>query len=292
MGPCFVSVIIPVYNDQPGINACLQALDLQTWPKDCYEVIVIDNKSDPPIKIDPSLNSNIRLITCLKPGSYAARNAGISESQGEVLAFTDADCLPDPDWIRAGVAALNKNRGNYIIGGEVKLSLSSKPTAVELYQYLNGFMQRENIEERGFSATANMFCTHSQAHDTGNFNEMLLSGGDREWCWRAADIGFPTKYDQKVKVTSHPRRSIAEGIRQVRRVAGGRQKLCKMETKHVNPSNIKPHRTGWAAAKWILTHPDLSFVNRARVFGVAVILKFTKDIERIRLSCGTKEERG
>ncbi len=287
----FVSVIIPVYNDQAGIDECLRALDAQTWPRECYEIIVVDNASNPPIKIDPSFKDVACILTCPTSGSYAARNAGISKAQGEVFAFTDADCFPDPDWISAGAAALERNRGRFIIGGEVALFLSQQPTAVELYQYWGSFMQRENIEHLGFSVTANLFVTRSQVQGVGTFDERLFSGGDLEWCWRAAHSGFPVIFAPEVKVTTAPRRSLSSAIRQVRRVAGGRHKLRKMKTAHINPAAVKPRRTGWAAARWILSHPDISAWNRIRIFCVALVLRIAQVIESLRLSHGSTAER-
>lgn len=135
-----VTVIIPVYNDQAGIDACLAALSLQTWPRDRCEVIVIDNASNPPIRLNPAFADFARIVICSTPGAYAARNAGVAAARGEVLAFTDADCVPDRNWIAAGVAALEREAGLCIVGGEVSLSLSQRPSAIERYQYLTGFV--------------------------------------------------------------------------------------------------------------------------------------------------------
>ncbi|TVR66476.1 MAG: glycosyltransferase family 2 protein [Candidatus Competibacteraceae bacterium] len=67
---------------------------------------VIDNASKPPLRLNPTVADFARIVVCPTPGAYAARNAGIAAARGEVLAFTDADRIPDRNWIRAGVAAL------------------------------------------------------------------------------------------------------------------------------------------------------------------------------------------
>ncbi len=287
----FVSAIIPVYNDQTGIDACLAALSKQTWPGDCYEVIVVDNDSKPPIKIASCYNCFARLAKCSIPGAYAARNKGIAEARGDILAFIDADCVPSDNWVESGVATLKREGASCIIGGEVVLSLSPKPTAVELYQYMAGFMQRENIEQRGFSATANIFVTRRAIEVIGEFSENLLSGGDCEWCWRSAEHGIPTKFAPEVKVASFPRKSLVSAIRQARRVAGGRYKLQDIKADHISTKGIKPHRTGISALKWILYHPDMKAWNKTRVLGVAVILRLVRLIENYRLLLGSKAER-
>lgn len=286
-----VSVIIPVYNDPTGIDICLAALSSQTYPSDYYEVIVIDNASNPPIRLDLAFSKNARLVACPTPGSYAARNAGIAAASGEVLAFTDADCVPDRDWISAGVAALFREKECCIIGGEVALSLSEQPTAVEYYQYLVGFMQRENIEDRGFSATANLFATKTQILAIGLFNEKLLSGGDLEWCWRAAKAGFSIQYTPEVIVYTTPRTSLVSAIRQARRVAGGRYTLYGTRLEHIPPIGLRPHRSVVSAAKWILSHSELTIWNRGKVFVVASLLKIVQILEMLRLLCGVRPER-
>lgn len=287
----FVSVIIPVYNDQSGIDACLDALVTQSYPRERFEIIVADNGSAPPIRIDPKYGELVRLICCATPGSYAARNAGIAASRGDVLAFTDADCLPDSIWIKAGVAALEQTQGRSIIGGEVLLTLSAHPTAVERYQFLAGFMQRENIERLGFTVTANLFTTLEQVERVGPFDEKLLSGGDREWSWRANHAGFSIRYEENALVRTSPRTSLASAIRQTRRTAGGRRTLRQLGVVHVTADGLRPHRSLFNALRWIVTHPKLTLWQRGQVLVVATILKSVQWIEEVRLSMGQSLER-
>lgn len=287
----FVSVIVPVFNDQIGLDKCLGALAMQSWPHDRYEVIVVDNTSDPPLVIDATHSGIVRLIHCATPGSYAARNIGIKEARGNVLSFIDADCIPDTNWISAGVAALKNLDGCAIVGGEVEFVISREPTSVELYQYVCGFMQRENIKYQGFTGNGNLFVEKAQINKIGLYNENLLSGGDREWCWRARHCGVPVVYAPDARVTTTPRKSLAGAIRQARRVAGGRHVLRTMEQRHVNLSGIRPHREGWAAVKWILTHPYLTSLSRMRVFTVAIIIKISTLLESVRLALGQAPER-
>ena len=95
----YISVIIPVYNDSQRLQLCLAALENQSYPKDSYEVIVIDNNSTDNVK--KIVNNCSQAIYAFKKtkGSYAARNKGISLARGEVLAFTDSDCIPTHHWL-------------------------------------------------------------------------------------------------------------------------------------------------------------------------------------------------
>ena len=88
----FVTVIIPFYNDLDRLRECLICVFLQTYPHDCYEVIVVDNGSDEDFSPLQNKFHDLELLYEYRPGSYAARNTGIRYSKGEVLAFTDSDC--------------------------------------------------------------------------------------------------------------------------------------------------------------------------------------------------------
>lgn len=285
-----VSVIIPVFNDAAGIGKCLDALGRQSYPGTLVEVIVVDNGSEPPMRLAQGHSDGARLIACESPGSYSARNAGITSAQGDVLAFTDADCIPDRDWLTKGIAELRVHDGRCVIGGEVRLRPSPRPSAVELYQAISGFMQRENVRDRGFTATANLFVTRAAMEQIGPFDTTLLSGGDREWSWRAADSGYPVVYAADAVVVTPPRRSLRAAARQVRRVAGGRAGL-RRDGGTGRSEHVKPHRGPLKSVQWILRHPDLGAWNRVRVLVVAVILYLVRLLERARLSLGFSPER-
>jgi len=293
MNHYLISVIIPVYNDQHGLDECLRALGNQSLPYQNFEVVVVDNASQPEIKLPKLANLNCILETCEKLGSYAARNVGVRIASGEVIAFLDADCLPEKDWLEQGLAAVQSAPLKTLVGGEVKLTTSEKPTAVELYQCLTGFGQQYNIEQQNFSATANLFVRQEQALLIGKFNENLLSGGDREWSWRAKAHGFDIKFSRSTLVATVPRKSLGAAIKQARRIAGGRYHFKKLSAadSHGDITGLAPRRGTWEATWWLLTHAELSLIDRSRVFSVAITLKLVQMIETFRLEKGASPER-
>jgi len=99
----FASVIIPVYNDVKRLEICLKTLEAQTYNKDRYEVIVIDNGFNENIESAAAKYRHVKLLKESRPGAEAARNTGIAAAAGEVLAFTDSDCVPAEDWLEKGV---------------------------------------------------------------------------------------------------------------------------------------------------------------------------------------------
>jgi glycosyltransferase involved in cell wall biosynthesis len=94
-----ISVILPVYNTAPYLQRVIDALRRQDYPSDRYELIFVDNGST-----DGSLEllrdqPDLRVLTEARRGAYAARNLGIAQAQGRILAFTDSDCFALPDWL-------------------------------------------------------------------------------------------------------------------------------------------------------------------------------------------------
>jgi glycosyltransferase involved in cell wall biosynthesis len=90
-----------VHNTAEHLERCLAALTEQDYPRDGFEVLAVDNNSTDGSAAILARAGGIRALTETKQGSYAARNRALREARGELLAFTDSDCAPDPGWLRA-----------------------------------------------------------------------------------------------------------------------------------------------------------------------------------------------
>lgn len=92
------SVIVPAYNAARTINKCLDALQRQSIPKENYEIIVVDDGSTDttPDLIRPY---PVQYLRQANQGPATARNKGAQEANGEIILFTDSDCVPEQDWI-------------------------------------------------------------------------------------------------------------------------------------------------------------------------------------------------
>src|SRR4051812_118153 len=113
----FVSVIIPLYRDWPRLALCIKALYEQDYKR--FEVIIINNCEEDSIPEGFYIPENFRIITEFKPGSYAARNAGIKKASGNLIAFTDSDCIPYPSWISNAVKTFEKDPTCSRIAGKI-----------------------------------------------------------------------------------------------------------------------------------------------------------------------------
>jgi cellulose synthase/poly-beta-1,6-N-acetylglucosamine synthase-like glycosyltransferase len=219
----FVSVVIPVRNDEDGLRRCLEHLERQDYPHDRFEVVVCDNGSiSPPVDV-VGVAPHARLVTEERPGSYHARNAALAAALGDVVAFTDADCLPDPGWLRAGVAALAREARVGLVAGHVEVFAADpdRPRAVEVYQLVHGFPQERYVEEQHFGATANVFTRRPVLDQVGGFDTSLASGGDKEWGKRVHAVGWRVVYDPAVRVRHPARPSWREHRRKLDRVFEG-----------------------------------------------------------------------
>lgn len=289
-----VTIIIPVYNDQRGLNKCLQAIDDQKGVDlSLVRSVVVDNGSQPHLVLPNGLKHSAVLVRTETPGSYAARNFGVRHSSGNVLAFIDADCWPHESWLSEGLKLLIETECSAIIGGEVTFEPSEHPTGTELYQLMMGFGQQRCINAMGFTATANLFVSRKLFELTGPFDETLYSCGDREWAWRAANQGIGVRYAEKSVVYTHPRRSLKGAIIQARRVAGGRCILKKMlhERGQMQADTLNRKKGIRSKSASILNASGYSMSQRLSAFIAACLIRFAHDFERIRLILGSEPER-
>ncbi|MEM9816514.1 MAG: glycosyltransferase [Cyanobacteria bacterium P01_D01_bin.6] len=229
-----VSVIIPVFNDTAGLQQCLVALDSQTYPQSRYEVIVIDNGSDQ-IQAIESLVANhrtTRLVHESTPGSYAARNRGIAVATGEILAFTDADCIPNDDWLMTGVTTLTSISNCGLVAGRIKMLLQNptRPTAVELYESIRALPQNEFVNQAHFGATANIFTYRQVFHTVGLFDSSLKSSGDLEWGQRVYAAGYQQVYAEACLVQHPTHTTLQSFCARARRLVGGHYDLQMKRT--------------------------------------------------------------
>jgi len=221
----FVSVIIPVFNDADRLRICLEALEKQTYPQSCYEVIAIDNASNDGGKTKEVVESYSQAIYGFEesPGSYVARNKGISLSKGEVIAFTDADCIPALNWIEKGVDNLLRVPNRRMVAGKIEIFFKNpdKLTPVELYESLMALPQKEFLEVHHYGATANVFTFKTVLDRVGVFNAKLKSSGDVEWGQRVYACGYQQVYSEDVCVAHPARYSFAQLYKRTIRHAGG-----------------------------------------------------------------------
>lgn len=213
-----ISVIIPTYNDWPGLYECIESLRKQTLPKSQFEVIVADNNSEPSLHED--LNDFVTMIHVPKPGSYAARNEALKLCKGEYIALTDSDCVVSPVWLENGLKILESQKVR--VAGKITLYDRDKNgfSLAACFEKGFAFNQKQSVKQ-GVCVTANLMIHRSFIEMVGNFDDSLLSGGDIEWNRRADSKGIPIIYSDNVEVFHPIRATMKEILKKRRRVVGG-----------------------------------------------------------------------
>lgn len=135
----FISVVVPFYNSDKHLESCISALLSQTYPSSAYEIIMVDNNSTDNSTDLVRKYPQIILLSEAKKGSYAARNRGVAESKGRIIAFTDSDCVPCPEWLDRISASLDLPGVSIIQGGRHYTTESSGLLLLEAYESERAF---------------------------------------------------------------------------------------------------------------------------------------------------------
>jgi len=226
-----VSVVIPVYNDAGPLETCLSALREQSYAQDRYEVVVVDNGSEENIEAVVTPYDRARIVREDRPGSYAARNKGVREAEGEIIAFTDADCVPAPSWLEQGIRRLTGDGGCDLVGGRIEFCFQTpgRPTPAELFDSTHYLDQETYVRKENFAATANAFTWKRLFDEVGPFDDTLRSGGDTEWGRRVKNGGATICYAEEARVRHPARRTYAALRRKKLRVVEGTVRSRKQQ---------------------------------------------------------------
>jgi glycosyltransferase involved in cell wall biosynthesis len=193
------SVIVPTYKRREALRSCMQALARQTYPKEAFEVVVIDDGGSDSLKdLEDGFHGQLRLRLRRqkRSGPATARNHGAHIAHGEYLAFTDDDCEPSPDWLEMLQHSLIAHP-NALVGGRVVNALprnSCSAASQQLVDYLY-CSYTDNGVPRFFAS--NNFALSSRAfRDAGGFDESypLPAAEDRDFCARWTQSGRSMVY--------------------------------------------------------------------------------------------------
>lgn len=283
-----VSIIIPVYND-PRLELCLEALSHQNFPKNKFEVIVVDNNSTIDIKKIVK-KYNFKYLLEKKKGSYAARNKGTKKAKGSIFAFTDSDCIPDKNWIRNGVKELKKY--DYIAGHIELFYKKNTLNITELFEKITAFNQKIYIEHYNFGVTANLFVKKNVFDKVGLFNYNLISGGDLEFGKRVDKEGFKLNYSNNVLVRHPAINTLKKLFNKHKRIIKGIHDINLNQNLKSFLIDLKDDWPQLDDFNSIFKDKRLgTLIKKLKVFYVMLLVKFARISERIKLKLGSKSRR-
>ncbi len=252
-----ISVVIPTYRRPQLLVRCLNALVCQHFDKNAYEIIVVSDGPDESTagvmkQWTDTVIPVIRYIaTPSKKGPAASRNAGWMNARGDLIAFTDDDCIPSANWLLSMRKAY-KCEELTAFTGRVVVPRSESPTDYEL--------NTANLETAEF-VTANCILTKKALQQTGGFDERF------SMAWREdSDLHFKLLQENipicpVPAVVTHPVRKAPWGVSIRDQKKGIYNALLYKKYPGLYRQRIKPHPS------WNYYAMVLAFIASLLCFG-------------------------
>jgi GT2 family glycosyltransferase len=209
-----VSVVVCVYNGESTIADCLEGIAKLAYPD--VEVLVVDDGStDRTAEI--AARFPFRLIRTANQGLSAARNRGLREARGEIVAYIDADARPDPHWLRYLVEKLRDK--TYAGAGGPNLACPEDGEIADCVANAPGRPMHVLLSDRVAEHLpgCNMAFRRSALESIGGFDPVFRTAGDDvDLCWRLQERGWKLAYSPAAVVWHHQRGSVATYLGQQR----------------------------------------------------------------------------
>jgi cellulose synthase/poly-beta-1,6-N-acetylglucosamine synthase-like glycosyltransferase len=212
-----VSIVIPVRNGEATIGALLESLQKLDYDQNKVEVIVVDGKSTDKTR---EIVAKYPVKLCIEDGEglNAARNTGIKNSGGELIAFTDSDCIVPSNWIRKMVENF-RDPQVWCVGGNIRGcedDFLSRYADNTLMPVMRSFKKRQVLSMIklffNYPAGCNMAFRRKAIEEAGYFDEGLRYGADDlELVERVCKAGHKIVLDPNVLVL-HKHRSTLKGL--------------------------------------------------------------------------------
>jgi len=190
-----ISIIIPVYNGEETIGPCLESLLEQEFPKNDYEIIVVDNNSNDQTKNIVNGFPVIYILENQRQGPSPARNRGAEIAKGSCFLFFDADQFAEKNYLKTMMMATHDSEFGAIAGRNIGLNSTNS--------YLGEYWQGEwdakltegNIKSFIRFSGGNVLMKRDVFEKLGGFDEQLKTTEDTDLAWRIQnDLGLKIRY--------------------------------------------------------------------------------------------------
>ncbi len=261
-----ISVIVPIYNGEADLLDLLDCLRGQTYPSDRVEYCLIDNGSDDRTsEILKSASQTGFILHGLSESqiqsSYAARNVGIRAATGEILAFTDADCRPNPNWLESLIAPFEESAVG-LVAGEIR-SLPGD-TLLEHYAARQETLSQKHTLAHPFcpyGQTANLAVRYQVFEQVGLFRPYLTTGGDADLCWRILrETSWQMRFAERAIVRHRHRATWAELRSQWQRYGQSGRYLHELHGVDLMP-DTSLQGYGYRLLRWLLKEFPIAIVR-------------------------------
>ncbi|HET9334316.1 MAG TPA: glycosyltransferase [Gemmatimonadota bacterium] len=212
------TIVVPTRNRPRQLVACLEAIGALRYPREEHEtLVVLDGTPIHPDVRRAAERARARLLYQPATGPAAARNLGAAEARGDVIAFLDDDCAPDPDWLRELDSALAALPGGGAGGRTLNALTDNRYSSASqtLVDYLYEYYNRESAREPLFT-TNNLALPRVAFLELGGFDARFRRAGgeDRELCLRWARSGRGIAYAPRAIVRHSHDLSLRRFLRQ------------------------------------------------------------------------------
>ena len=198
------SVIVPVRNGSAFLERLLPALEAQSLERSRFEIIVADDGSTDGVEDLVRESDLLRLSSGPPRNAFAARNRAARLARAPAIAFCDVDCLPNPTWLEAGLAALDDAD---LVAGAVRFDLPDRRTIWTLLD-MDTTKDQETCVRAGNAETANLFVRRDVFERVGGFDPSLPEHGDFDFAKRCVAAGARLVYGAEA-IARHPTRNRA-----------------------------------------------------------------------------------
>jgi GT2 family glycosyltransferase len=269
-------VVVPVLNRSEAIGRCIEALLEQDYPK--YEVIIVDNGSTDGTR-DIVAHYPVTLIVEERRNPYTARNRGIEAASGDIVAFTDSDCVPTPHWLSRLVGAYADDDVCAVGGRLLPLSPSNLVEEFLGFGRLQIFSARQRSEIRrnpkrflsGGMGSANMSYRRSVLLEVGGFDEEFARYcGSYDLCWRVQARGYRVLFEPDAEVYHHMRSSVADMWTQFYALGVGEVNLLRKMGEGYSYCQLKLYLFSRREARCRL--PFTAWVSLDALHGIVILL--------------------
>ncbi len=196
------SVVIPNLNS-PTIDQTIDSLENQCFDRDQYEVIVVG--MDQPKRVRTSEQVHFDATESpLYPS--AARNRGVAQAKGEILAFIDADCIANPDWL-AVLASRFKDPGVSVLGGGIAFESDNYWTLSDNISLFHDYLSSLGPGQRMQLPTLNLAIRRPVFLHAGGFDDMRSIAEDSDLTIRLRRQGYSLHFEPRAVILHQPSRS-------------------------------------------------------------------------------------
>ena len=256
-----VSVIVPIYNGEADLPDLIRCLIAQTYPADRVEYLLVDNNSrdrtldilqkaafdaqSHSIKLCPLTENKIQ-------SSYAARNKAIKTSTGDILAFTDADCRPIPQWLSLLVEPFTDSKVGLVVG---EISALPGKTLLEKHAERQSTLTQKDTLAHPFcpyGQTANLAIRREVLQEIGLFRPYMTTGGDADMCWRIQRETDWQLYFAETAIVQHRHRANLQEFRsQWQRYGRSNKYLHELHGVELRPK-FRAYKSLYLLSRWFL----------------------------------------